>query len=88
MILLLKSDIENAKAAEAKYFAMHNAWGTQAQLDSLHLLVETPGNTMAIKTTATGYTATATFLNSAPLVCSVEVVGGEDAAKNAQTVCN
>lgn len=90
VVVSLKADVENAKDAESKYFAAHNSYGTQAQLDSSRLLVASPGNVVSITATPTGYTATATNgtdpANSRS--CKIEVVGGEAGAARAETVCN
>jgi Tfp pilus assembly protein PilE len=86
----LKADVENARDAEGRYFAAHNAYGTQAQLDSAKLLNTTDGNTVSITMTATGYVATSTNLADPanPRNCKLEVAGGESEAAKAQAVCN
>lgn len=85
----LRADIEAVKAAEAKYFGAHNAYGSRAQLDSVTVLTPAVGNLLTITATATGYTATAT--NAADpanqRTCSLEVTGGEAGAAKAKTTC-
>lgn len=82
----LQTDVRNAKTAESKYFAVHNMYGTLAQLDSAGLYAAAPGSTVTITVTPTGYTATATK-GSDPMTCTLTVTGGEDAAASVEPVC-
>lgn len=86
----LKADIELVKAAEAKFFGAHNAYGSRAQLDSVSVLTPAAGNTLTITATATGYTASVTNSSdpAAPRTCLIEVVGGDAGAAKAKTTCN
>ena len=86
----LKADIETVKAAEAKFFGAHYAYGSRAQLDSVSVLTPAAGNVLTISATATGYAASATNSSDPanPRTCSVEVAGGEAGAAKAKTTCN
>ena len=86
----LKADIEVVKAAEAKFFGAHNAYGSRVQLDSVGVLTPAAGNILTITATATGYTASATNASdpARPRTCSIEVTGGEAGAATAKTTCN
>jgi Tfp pilus assembly protein PilE len=88
VIASLKLDVESAKGAESKYFALHNAYGTRVQLDSANLITESPGNATTITLRPKGYIATAKFLNTSPITCTVEITDGEESLKSAKTICS
>lgn len=85
-VAALQTDVRNAREAESKYFAVHNMYGTLAQLDSARLFTPAPGNTVTITVTATGYTATSTS-GSSPTTCTLAVTGGESAAASVVPDC-
>ena len=87
LISALQTDVRNAQTAENKYFAVHNSYGTLAQLDSARLFNPVPANTVTITVTPTGYVAAAT--NSAdPMACTLTVTtGAAGAAASADPVC-
>jgi len=82
-LLALQTDVRNARAAEKQYFAVHNTFGTLAQLDSANLFNPIPGHTVTIAMTANGYAATASD-GVNPVTCTLTVTGGESGAAATQ----
>ena len=81
MLAAIKMDLHNLVVAEEAYFSDNKTYGTLAQVRTAKEFQLSAGNTMAITTSATGFTATATntAITSSIKKCTIRVGSGGSA---------
>ena len=77
----VKLDLHNLVVAEEAYFSDNKTYGTLAQVRNAREFQLSPGNTLAITTSAAGFTATATnsSIQSTIKKCTIRVGSGGSA---------
>lgn len=87
-IAALRSDIRNAEMAEESYFSDNGRYASFGQLQSAGYSLS-PGTTMGINATRSGYTIRATnrSIESAVKGCSAQVGGGASMTADGVITC-
>jgi len=85
----VRMDLHNLVVAEEAYFSDKKTYGTLAQLRNAKLFQLSPGNTLAIRRSAAGFTATATnrSISSRIKKCTIRV-GSGGSALDGKLVCS
>lgn len=85
----VRADILNAEIAQEAYFSDKETYATLAQLKKASNFNLSPGNTMAVKAAASGYTLTATntAITTKIKKCTVTVGRGASVAVDGQISC-
>lgn len=82
MLAAIKMDLHNLVVAEEAYFSDNKTFGSLAQIRTAKEFQLSPGNTMVITTSASGFTATGTntLIASTIKKCTIRVGSGGSAA--------
>ncbi len=86
----VRTDLRNLMSSEEAYFADHASFADFATLQAKTNATLTPGNTVAITTNASGYTATVTnaSISTGITKCSVQVGAGAGSSVDGAIICS